>query len=57
MQPLIEQGVYADGKWGVDSDVDLDDPQQCTIQLLLWTMCSQGLVHRVPGDGDEIKAE
>jgi hypothetical protein len=51
MVPLIEQGVYADGKWCVDSDVDLNDGQHWAITLLMWTLCSEGKIVRVPGDG------
>jgi len=51
MQPLIEQGVYRDGIWCVDGDVDLDDGQHCAIQILMWTLCSEGKIQRVrPAD-------
>lgn len=46
MQPLIDQGILKDGIWHYDSDVDLDDPQQCSVQILMWILCSEGKIVR-----------
>jgi hypothetical protein len=50
---LEENSILEDGIWKVDPDVDLDDGQHCAIQVMLWIMCVQGLVRRVPGGGDQ----
>jgi hypothetical protein len=52
MQPLIDQGVLKDGVWHYDSDVDLDDPQHCTIQVVMWVLCSEGKIVRGPATAD-----
>jgi len=49
LQPLVEQGIVKDGIWHYDDGVDLDDGQHCAIMVLMWTMCSQGLILRKEG--------
>lgn len=50
IRPLVEQGVFRDGVWYYDGgDADLDNPQHCAIQILMWILCSMRMLERRPG--------